>query len=609
MQKRGLLFFVLALLVFSNFSLAQETFEEGADEFDSEFNDAADFEAEEEIDIEESNIAEPAENNDIEQTEETSDLLEEAAEEYSDAELPDGGARPGDALYFADKIFDNFASDEDVAAEKAAEAFAAYDEGDRESAREAFTEYEKYNKELIENADPELRDKIRRNSAAIYRRYNELPENDREEFGGFVDGAREAVTAGELSFKIKELCTELAKLDPAEYARVCSAGEDAPKWQKDLYDDLSAEQEAEVERFADAIEGCFKDPENCDCSSATNIQSFVDQCELISLAEAACREGNDAVCDSADEIGEGIFESLEDAPHLQRALESIERKFSEFEGDRYNDYLPPECQEAGATTPDACRQVMIELHAPEECRDALKNVRSEREARQICEEIMFNLNAPPECIEAGLKDHRECGRYMFQQNAPQECIDAGLDGSSPRDPEKCRKIMDSLAGEFGPPGEFGPGRGPPRGFGPGGFNPGCANIQNAEERLKCYDGALQGAQEHVEDRRSFDERYRETKEGETQCAKSCLAQGGAWDFTGGECECRIDERRDEFGDFRRGEFREGEFREFGPPQGDFRGPPECAGLSPDECRERFSQGPPPGEFREGEQQSPPKRRK
>ncbi|MEK6872195.1 MAG: hypothetical protein AABX16_04800, partial [Nanoarchaeota archaeon] len=98
--------------------------------------------------------------------------------------------------------------------------------------------------------------------------------------------------------------------------------------------------------------------------------------------------------------------------------------------------------------------------------------------------LMFKENAPEECIEAGLKDHKECGKYMFNLNAPKECIDAGLTGEKQSDHKKCQKIMDGLRevnGEHDNRGRFNGGD--------------CRRIENSEERLKCYDGALSDAGE------------------------------------------------------------------------------------------------------------------
>ncbi len=544
MQKRGILFFVLVLLVFSSLSVAQE-------------DNLADSDA-----LINAGTAE----------ESSSDLLQGAVDEYGDAELSDGGTGPGDAFYFVDEVFDNFASDESVTEEKAGEVFAALESGDKDAARQALERYEKYNKKILENADPGKRDILRRNAAAIYNKYNELSEEDKEEFSGVLDGAEEAATAVEISSKIKELCEQLAELDVETFQDTCKTGEDSPVWQQKMFEDLTAEQGAEVEKFVEVIGECFNNPANCNCAESTNIQSFVDQCELISQAEAACREGNDEACDTADEIGENIFQTLEGAPHLQNALQLIERRFSEFEDDRYGHYLPPECEEAGVTDPSDCRKIMMLKHAPEECRSALENVDSEGDARKICEKIMMD-KYNPECSEAGITDPQECGKYMFKQNAPPECIDAGLTGEHRDDPKKCEEIMHGLEEGFGEFDRSGSNSGPD-----------CRGIENSEERLQCYDNAVSGVRGHFESEGSFG------------FPEQCREAGATTPEACGEI------MRERFGaeEFRREEFRDGEFNE-GEFRGEFRGPPqECSGLSPEECARRFGQEPPSGEFREGQ---------
>src|SRR3989344_729851 len=113
-------------------------------------------------------------------------------------------------------------------------------------------------------------------------------------------------------------------------------------------------------------------------------------------------------------------------------------------------------------------------------------------------------------------------------------------------------------------------RGPQGGFGGGN----CQRIQNPEERLKCYDGASQGAQEH---RENFESRFRETQDAQRQCAEKCLSQGSAWDFSNGQCNCRASERFDD------SQFRD-QFREEQQP------PPEFQQQPPPEFQQ------PPSEF-------------
>ena len=529
--------------------------------------DSPDFDnnLEETEDLEE-DFDEPFTNEEFPEEDETIDdedeiSLEDLNEEFSNQELDsvlEPGITPDSPFYFVDKWFDG----EDSRAEKIAETRLMIQEGKTEEARKALEEYKIHARELENNPDPEKRETTRRDAAAIQKALRELDDTEfNEEFESILETERNLVTAVEISSKIKELCILLAAKDPGEFHKTCKTENDSPKWQKDYFEDLTDEQKAEAERFINVISDCFENPENCKCEESTNIESFVEQCKIISEAEEKCREGDDTACNTADEAGERIFETLSSAPHLQEALERIEEKFNDFEDDRFDEHMPPECREAGATTPDECRKIMISTHAPEECREELEKAapKNEREARAICEEIMFNLNAPEECIKARLKDHKECGKFMFNLNAPPECINAGITGENRNDPRKCEEIMNNLREED----RSGPNRGPGRGF-----NHDCKNIENSEERLKCYDGALQSFEggENFQQKDNFEDRFKETKERERQCAESC---NGAWSFYNGECSCRTENNEyREFQNRREFEPREG----FTPPQNGF--PPD-----------------------------------
>lgn len=544
MQKRGLaLFSVLVLLVLTNLSLSQEMNPE-----------------------------------DVQATKESFDLLQEAVDENADAELSDGGIGPGSALYFVDEVFDNFASDESVKEEKAGEVISALESGDKESARRALERYEKYYQKVIENADPEKRENLRRSSAAVYNRYNEiereLSEEDKEEFGIILEKESETLIAVEISSKIKALCEQLASLDPGEYSRVCGIkeDEDAPDWRRRLDSDLTEQQREEAREFGGIMEQCFKTQgRECKCDNIP-FPDFAAMCSVAAPLATACDEGNEEACTQLDEL-----EMPELPDYLQDVMDDIERGV----GDAQREFhLPPECREAGATNPDECRKIMIQTHAPEECRQHLldANVKNEREARELCEKIMFELNAPTECIDAGIQNPKECGKFMFRQNVPQECIDAGLDGSSRDDPRKCEEIMRKFEGGFD---RSGPNRG--QGFG---FD--CRRIEDSEERLKCYDGAVQGIPSEFENRGPQGGWPHQCEQAGATTRENCERVMREWGA-----------QQREFGEGR-GEFREGEFR-----GDDFRGSPEeCTGLSPEECASRFPQESPQGEFREGEFQEP-----
>lgn len=400
------------------------------------------------------------------------------------------GITPDSALYFIDEFFDRFGDDSSIREEKIAEIRAMIQEGKIEEARIALERYEEHAQNFEEEISPGESEEARRSAAAIYNVLleveAEIPEEDREEFfDDVVEREKSIVTAAEIANKIKELCETLSQLDPLEYSRVCSTGEDNPDWHKKLDRKLTEEQRQEAIKFGEIMSQCFETSgQQCRCEEIP-FTEFAETCSIAAPLAVQCDiEKNEESCEKLDNL-----EMPELPPHLQDVFDSLEKDVSDSQFDLH---MPRECREAGVTSPEECRKIMIQTNAPEECENALieADVKNEREAREICEKIMFELNAPQECIEKGLTNPKECGKLMFQINAPQECLDAGLTGESRGDEKKCREIMESTRDE----GES--FRGPESGF--GGAN--CREIEDSEERLKCYDSASQGAREHYAER-------------------------------------------------------------------------------------------------------------
>ena len=454
----------------------------------------------------------PAEEQEtaIQETEtqtETSEIVKEAEQEFENAEIEAGaGITPDSAFYFVeDGILSQFRSDLDNREKKVAEIKAMVEDGNIEAARDSLERYEEYAENFEREANPERRDDAFRSAVAIRRTINDIqgdiPEEEREDFANILEQEEDIITATEISSKIKELCEALSKLDPLEYSRICKTEENAPRWQRDLNQKLTAEQEQEAEVFFDIMSECFETSgRKCRCEEIS-VSSFAEKCSIISPLAAACNEGDKDACDEMEEIEkeEPIENLLPD--YLQNVLARLEGRYDEG---RYEMNMPPECIKEGATTSKECVTVMFKTHAPEECRVALErgeiDPSNEREAREACDRIMFELNAPPECIEAGITDPRECGKIAFQVHAPQECLDAGLTGENRGDDKKCREIMESQFQGQGPQGGFGGGN--------------CKAIQDSAERLKCYDSASQGFGQQIEkvegDRREVTE-YRQNE--------------------------------------------------------------------------------------------------
>lgn len=528
--------------------------------------------------------------------------LVKEAETFNEELSVDAGITPDSGLYFVeDKILSNFRGDLENREKKIAEMrelAPRCGQGDIEaceSMRKSFDRYQEHAEKFKSKVSPDEKEEALRSSEAIRGTFvreiaQYVPPTEKDEFvRDIVKTEDEIVTAAEIAGKIKELCVQLADLDPNEYSRVCRIEGDAPDWRKALDKDLTEKQREEALKFGEIMSQCFETAgQNCRCEEIP-FTDFAKTCSIAAPLATACEiENNEEACAKLDSL-----EMPELPDYLQDIMDKLEGGMAE---DKYGMFLPPECEEANAKTPKECAKIMINTHAPEECRQALldADVQNEREGREICEKIMFEKNAPEECISAGVKDPRECGNYMFKMNAPQECIDAGITGNEKNAPMECQKIMESkFRGEFGefggpaggcapgticvPGSQFAPGTGP--GFS-GARN--CAGIQDSEERLKCYDGAGQFVQEF---RGDFEKNFGEMQNQQRQCAEECGRKNSAWDFSGGNCVCKapnfqeyqqqnVDNFRQDFNapgfnNFQ-GDFRDGQFippQGFQPPQG------------------------------------------
>jgi len=517
------------------------------------------------------------------------EVLVEEANSFDEQLSVDAGITPGSPLSFIDNAFDGFANPADVREEKIAEMRDLGIEcnaGNQEACgfmEESFNKYQKYAGDFEREVSPEERESALQSSRAIRGvairdiAQNMPPEQKDEFVREIVLGEKDIETAAEIASKISELCSQLSKLDPGEYSRVCKIERDAPDWRKKLDADLTEEQRAEALKFGEIMSQCFESAgQNCKCEEIS-YPDFAEACSVAAPLATACEiENNEDACEQLDDL-----EMPELPDYLQDIMDDLESGMSE---DKYGMFLPPECEDAGAKSPKECAEIMIGIHSPKECRQALldANVQSEREGREICDEIMFERNAPSECVEAGITNPEECGKFMFGRNAPKECIDAGLDGSDRNDPMACRKLMESQFRE-GPegcaPGTICvPGSQWAPGTGPNIKNSGgdCRSISDPMKRLECYEGATQYVQEF---RGDFEEKFRDTQTQQNNCARDCGAKNSAWNFENGNCVCKapnfqefeqrhvdnfIQDFNQDYSQQFRGDFKDGQFQ---PPQG------------------------------------------
>jgi len=475
---------------------------------------------EESEDFDENNINDE-EMNDAD-SEKNNEVWEEIGEEYQDEK------EISSSIPVFEFILQNFRGELENRERRVGDIRKHIKNGDFEKARKSLKEYWKYVEGLEEEIDPEKRDEARMSAARIRKALkeieSEIPEGDREEFiDDIINNEEGIITAVEISSKIKELCSQLAELDPSEFERVCNIDDNAPKWKKKKYKEWTEEQRKEAEAFGSIMKECFRTSgRECGCEKIT-FYDFSVACEKASSFAVECDEGNEDSCLALDEL-----EMPELPEHLQEVFDEVEAKEAQYEM-----HMPYECVEAGATTPKECSKIMIEKGAPEECKQALldSGCEEERECRKICDKIMFDLHTPRECIDKEINNPDECARYM-----------------------------DSFKGDMGP-------RGP-------GFGPDCMSIKEPMERLKCFEGKLtesgnyygpgdkgpEGGEitwqckEHrihwPPDCDKFmreelpklqmkdgERRSEEIMKRERECADKCERENAAWDFTGGYCKC------------------------------------------------------------------------
>jgi hypothetical protein len=482
------------------------------------------------------------------------DSFEELKEEYAGEEISNAGITPDSPFYFLDEFFGRFGNDINNREEKVAEIKAMIEKGDYESARKALKKYYDYAEELENDADPEKREEARRSSAVIRNTLDEIkeniPEEERAEFyEEIVEKEKSILTAVEISSKIKELCIELAELDPLEYSRMCKTDDSAPEWKKKLDKDLTDDQKTIAKEFVSIMKDCFKTSgQDCRCEEIPFVDFSLACSEAAPLATACDINGDERACEKLDDLD---MPELPD--YLQEIWEKLERRMMESQ---FEMHMPRECVEAGVTTPRECGKIMIETGAPEECKQPLldSGCDSERECMEICDKIMMKIHAP-DCVEKGITDMNECARFMDSFRGP--------DG--PREIEGRRIDFD------------------------------CKGIADANERLDCYDKASSQAKgfggfhdgdagncmtesdwqaKKQECRNLYGESagdepimgdsgngyecpidakcidfsqgnldFEEIKIREKECANRCEIEGGAWDFSYGECKCYFDNRK------------------------------------------------------------------
>ena len=426
------------------------------------------------------------------------------SEEEIDEELGDGGFSSG-IFHSIDLALDKWLqSDLENRKERAAEIRSLIKDGKIEEAKKLLELYNEHAEKVEEEVSPEEKEEAEKSSDVIDEAFENLEEDLSDEDKGVFEVIREREKrikkAAQIAEKISSLCGELALLDPERYDALCNIdNEKAPSWRKKQHLELSEEQKKEAHEFAKIMKSCFRtNGRDCDCDAIAFVP-MKGMCISVKPLAIACSRGDKDACENMQSI-----EMPEMPPNLEAVMSEIEEGFHE---DSYSQFLPPEC-EAQGLDPKECMAYMFELHAPEECEEALRNGKisttNMREARHACEALMFESNAPPECIKQGITNPRECA-----------------------------KLFKSNIGNGGPGKRLNADR--------------CKELQDPSEKAACFEKLYDEFNTHKgEYERDYSEyykqdnekRWQETMKKQEECAKSCAEQQMAWSFSNGNCQCR-----------------------------------------------------------------------
>ena len=270
MQKRGLLIFSLIFLI--SFVLLASVFAQDTTNTNVVENNLP-------VEVPENTLASSVgyvspEGGEVDLTEdEEVNVLVKEAEGFTEELSVKAGITPDSGAYFIeDKILAPFRDDSVNRERKIAEMQEMMQKGDIEAARKSFERYQRYADDFEREVSPEERAEALRSSqairgVAIREIAQNMPAGEKDEFvREIVLGEKDIETAAEIASKISELCSQLSKLDPSQYEKVCRIEGDAPDWRKKLDKDLTEEQRAEALKFGEIMSQGFETAgQNCKC--------------------------------------------------------------------------------------------------------------------------------------------------------------------------------------------------------------------------------------------------------------------------------------------------------------------------------------------------------
>lgn len=362
------------------------------------------------------------------------------------------GMTPDSPLYVFDKIVDNVQlaladGDEktkkalEIKEERIAEASVMVDRKKPDEAKSALELATKAAEQAQKELDPELEKetnkKVRRAAKLLSGLQEKLPDEGWEGVEKAIDAQlseEEKVRVALLVSKSRlSYCDSLAKqdFDLMKGDELCQI-EKSPQWLKERVEgEFTAREDNAKRQIIDSVSTCIVDPKKCDCSQIP-VSKHSQSCEVKKALAIRCEYENDqsACSELASEKMEDFLPDFIGEEGKQTVLAHLREK----EQDMFSKFKPPEC--AAVSTFQDCFAVMKELYGepPEceglnddECIELMKSKPPETEEER-------KKNFPPECQEAGVANPLDCAKLMFSKyGTPPQC--EGLDT------KECMKLM------------------------------------------------------------------------------------------------------------------------------------------------------------------------
>ena len=293
---------------------------------------------------------------------------------------------------------------------------------------------EQAQKELSPDLEKETNENVRRAAKLLSGLEEKLSDEQWEEAKKALDAQlseEEKVRVALLVSKSRlSYCDSIAKedFDLMKGDELCQIDK-APEWLRGKVEgEFRAREENARKQILDSVSTCIVDPKKCDCSQIP-VAKHSQDCEVKKALAIRCEYENDneACAKLSSEKVEDFLPEFVGEEGKETILAALRGK----EQQMFERFKPPECQ--AVSTFQECFAIMKDLYGePPECEGLSDDECAELMKSKTPEEHMMDF--PPECREAGVTTPLECAEFMFSKyGKPPQC--EGLDT------RECMKLM------------------------------------------------------------------------------------------------------------------------------------------------------------------------